>query len=96
MEENLPNTIIEAQLAGTPTVAFAVGGIPEIIDLPEAGKTVPLFACRALADAVAEVLSQRDSLCRTQLHKHAFERYSAGGVADSYRRLYDSLLHAKA
>lgn len=96
LEENLPNTIIEAQLAGTPTVAFAVGGIPEIIDLPEAGKTVPLFDCRALADAVAEVLSQRDSLCRTQLYKHALERYSAGGVADSYRRLYDSLLHAKA
>jgi glycosyltransferase involved in cell wall biosynthesis len=36
LEDNLPNTILEAMSCGTPVVSFQVGGIP---DLVEAGKT---------------------------------------------------------
>ena len=32
VEDNLPNTVIESLLCGTPVVAFNIGGIPDIIN----------------------------------------------------------------
>ena len=32
LEDNLPNTIIEAMACGTPVLAFKTGGIPEMIE----------------------------------------------------------------
>ncbi|MFH1176651.1 MAG: glycosyltransferase, partial [Acidobacteriota bacterium] len=37
LEDNLPNTMLEAMACGTPVVAFAVGGIPEAVTDQEEG-----------------------------------------------------------
>ena len=92
LEENLPNTIIEAQLSGTPSVAFAVGGIPEIIDSPQAGRLVPPFDCRVAAQAIADLLEKNDSLDREALHQNAEHRYHPDRIAQAYIDLYASLI----
>ena len=92
LEENLPNTIIEAQLSGTPSVAFAVGGIPEIIDSPQAGRLVPPFDCRFAAQAIADLLEKNDSLDREALHQNAEHRYHPDRIAQAYIDLYASFI----
>jgi glycosyltransferase involved in cell wall biosynthesis len=52
-EEPLSNTVVEAKQAGTPSVVFPSGGLPEIVDHKRDG-----FVCRArTADALNEGLA---------------------------------------
>ena len=42
LEDNLPNTILEAMSCGTPVVAFDTGGMPEMVESGVTGQIVPL------------------------------------------------------
>ncbi len=50
--ENLPHTVLEALAVGSPVIATAVGGVPEVIRDGENGLLVPARDPRALADAI--------------------------------------------
>ncbi len=54
--EAFPGALLEAMAAELPVVASAVGGIPEILGDPPAGRLVPPGSARALAAAVAALL----------------------------------------
>lgn len=56
MQENLPNTIMEAMACGTPCVAFDVGGIPDLICHKENGFLAEPFRPESLAEGMAWVL----------------------------------------
>ncbi|HET9242313.1 MAG TPA: glycosyltransferase [Gaiella sp.] len=53
--ENLPHTLLEALAVGTPVVATAVGGVPEIVRDGENGLLVPPGDRDALAGAIERV-----------------------------------------
>jgi glycosyltransferase involved in cell wall biosynthesis len=50
--ENLPHTVLEALAAGTPVIATAVGGIPEVVRDGENGLLVPPRDVAAIASAI--------------------------------------------
>ncbi len=52
LEDNLPNTVLEAMSCETPVVAFDSGGVPEMIDHGQNG----LLAASGNADALCEAL----------------------------------------
>ena len=56
LTEGLPNVILEALAAGTPVVATAVGGVPELIRDRETGLLVPAANPAELARALATIL----------------------------------------
>lgn len=55
LSEGLPNSILEAMAAGLPTIAFRVGGIPEIVTDGETGILVEPGDIQELARAISLV-----------------------------------------
>jgi glycosyltransferase involved in cell wall biosynthesis len=62
--DNSPNALVEAMLAGTPTVASAVGGVPTLMRHGCEGLLVPRGDAAALATAVAGLLDDRNEASR--------------------------------
>lgn len=93
LEENSPNTLLEAMSSGTPPIAFGVGGIPELV-ADETGKLVPPGAVEAYAAAI-ELLLFRDDLRQTfseNCRRVVQERFTASRQAADYDRLYREIL----
>jgi len=97
LEDNLPNTIVEAMSCGTPVVGFRTGGIPEMIDHRENGYLAATGSAQELADGLAYVLTHPDpAALRNQARQSAEARFSEDVVAGQHIDLYQSLLSAPA
>ena len=75
--------VAEAMSCGTPVVAFARGGIPEIVS-PLSGRLVPPNDVEAMADEIPGALS----LDRIHVHRHAVASCSAEAMVAAYLDLY--------
>jgi glycosyltransferase involved in cell wall biosynthesis len=60
--ENFPHTAVEALAAGTPVIATAVGGVPEIIETDANGILIAAGDGPALSSAMASVVDDPDLL----------------------------------
>jgi phosphatidylinositol alpha-mannosyltransferase len=81
--------LLEAMAAGTPTVATAVGGVPEVLDGGRAGRLVPYGDPVALASALRSVVEDESETGR--LRAAASERVKGldwSVTADRHRALY--------
>jgi putative glycosyltransferase len=93
LEENLPNTIMEAMACGVPCVGFQVGGIPEMIDHKENGYVAAYKDAADLATGIDWVLNKADrKKLSFNARKKVEENYSEAVVAKQYIELYRSLL----
>jgi glycosyltransferase involved in cell wall biosynthesis len=54
--ENLPHTVVEALAVGTPVIATAVGGVPEVVHDGENGLLVPPASPEALSAALRRLI----------------------------------------
>lgn len=94
LEDNLPNTVVEAMACGVPVVGFDIGGIPDMIDHKKTGYLVPAKDTTALAEGIEWVLSSNDrgEDLRTQCRQKAVDQYALEMQARNYKALYNRLL----
>jgi len=60
--DNLPNTVMEATACGVPTVAFRIGGMPDMIEHQTTGYLARAFEVTDLADGISWVLANEARL----------------------------------
>ena len=96
LEDNLPNTIMEAMACGVPSVGFRVGGIPEMIEHRRTGYVANFKDCADLARGIYWTLYEADSdTLQHNCTRRVAHNYSEQSVAMQYIEAYNELIALK-
>jgi FkbM family methyltransferase len=93
LEDNLPNTVLEAMACGTPVLGFQVGGIPDMVESKRTGYLVAPEDTRGLIQGLGWILSEncdrkkmsRD--CRETIMQKFDLQIQARAYTDLYQRV---------
>ena len=86
--EGWPNVLLEAMACGTPVVATAVGGIPEVVQDAAIGRLVAQREPAAFAAAIADLLASRPDRQRVRAYAEGF---SWDRTSQDQIKLFESL-----
>jgi len=90
--DNLPNTVLESLMCGTPVIGFPAGGVPEMIEHGENGLVCDDISSSALTRALTKIITQEISFDYSQIAAKAKEKYAFTVQAKKYRKLYQEML----
>ena len=93
LQDNLPNTIVEAMSCGTPCVGFDTGGIPQMIAHRVNGYVARYKSAEDLAEGIYTTLycGEYDRMCRNA-RAEAVAQYSEPVAAARYIQVYEGLI----
>jgi hypothetical protein len=92
LEENLPNTIMEAMSCGIPCVGFNVGGIPEMIDHLHNGYVAQYKSAEDFANGIYWILTEPEyTTLSEQACRKAVSNYSESAIAKRYIDVYNKI-----
>ena len=89
LQDNLPNTIMEAMACGTPCVGFKVGGIPEMIDHKENGYVATCQDAKDFAAGIQWALDADHGALSQRARDKVMSTYSEKAVARKYMEVYE-------
>jgi glycosyltransferase involved in cell wall biosynthesis len=93
VEDNLPNTVMEALACGTPVVAFNVGGIPEMVDHEQNGYLAEFQSTADLAKGIHQILyADNAAELSANARNKVLNDFNNEKVAQQYIEIYRSIL----
>ena len=96
LEDNLPNTVMEAMACGVPCVGFRVGGLPEMIDHRKNGYIANFKDAADLAAGIAWTLGEADrAALAAEARNKVLRCYSQQSVASQYIEVYNEMIAQK-
>jgi glycosyltransferase involved in cell wall biosynthesis len=93
IQENLPNTVMEAAACGTPSVAFKIGGLPDLVEHGRTGWLARPFETDDLAKGLVFLLED-DEKCREMgyaARNKVVSDYALERIACRHRELYEEI-----
>ena len=91
LEDNLPNTVIEALACGTPVAAFNIGGVPDMVDHYITGHLATVADAVNLSESIAWCLFKAPDSIRQKCREKAESSFMLQQQAKRYLQLYSDL-----
>lgn len=85
--ENLPMSVCEAIKNGIPSLAFMVGGIPEVVIEGKTGCIIEAFNCKVMAEKINNYISEESSM---EVDASVLEKFNWGYAASEYWKLFQA------
>ncbi|WP_197491398.1 glycosyltransferase [Methylomonas methanica] len=95
LADNLPTVAIETMACGTPAIAFATGGVPEIIEHGKTGWLAKTGDVQGLVDGLNYVIKRPDILNEWRIYgiDKVKERYTKEKFLAAHMRVYQNALN---
>jgi len=93
--DNLPNTVIESLLSGTPVISFPVGGMFDMIKHKKNGYITNEISVDALTDSINDFFENGIELSTDEIRKDAIERYDISVQTENMLQLYSNIHNKK-
>jgi glycosyltransferase involved in cell wall biosynthesis len=91
IEDNLPNTVIEALACGTPVIGFSTGGIPDMVENSVNGYLSEDISVSGLGKLLVKFLETKHCFDRTEISRVAAAKYNLSVQAERYANLYHNI-----
>lgn len=93
--DNLPNTVLESIMCGTPVIGFPVGGIPDMIQDGKNGLLTQDISVSALLETLNKFLNYSHEFDRNEIRENAIKKYDQNIQSNNYIELFQSILKKK-
>ncbi len=93
LADNLPNTVLESLMCGTPVIAFPVGGIPDMVQDGENGLLCKDLTASSLAASIMQFKEYEHSFIPEKISSEACKKYDEKVQVNAYLKIYNSLLN---
>ncbi|MFV9504778.1 MAG: glycosyltransferase [Oscillochloridaceae bacterium umkhey_bin13] len=94
LQDNLPNTVMEAAACGIPCVAFRLGGLPDLVLHQQTGYLAELLDATDLAQGMVWLLTdpERRATVGRAARAHIEANFELGMVVQRYQSLYHEVV----
>ena len=91
-EDNLPNTMLESLVQGTPVISFGNGGMQEVLKEGMYGMIVQEETSEALKEAIESFFSKRNEYNSEAIRQFAEEQFNYKKQAEAYKKVYQQMI----